>query len=79
MTGFLELGSGVGAMRGLTVSPINLAMAAFVLGWGGVSVHFQTMALLAGSEIRGALHPAGRLISASIAAVLAYFGFTLVF
>ncbi len=79
LTGFLELGSGVGAMRGLAVSPINLAMAAFVLGWGGVSVHFQTMALLAGSEIKGALHPAGRLISASIAAVLAYFGFTLVF
>ncbi|MBP3539691.1 MAG: sporulation protein [Oscillospiraceae bacterium] len=73
LMGILELGSGVGAMRGLYALPINLALAAFILGWGGLSVHFQTLALLAGSNIKGALHFAGRLISASIACVLAYF------
>lgn len=73
LTGILELGSGVGAMRGLAVTPINLALAAFILGWGGLSVHFQTNSLLAGSSIKGVLHFAGRLISASIGSVSAYF------
>lgn len=72
LTGLLELSSGAGAMRGLAVSPANLALAAFILGWGGVSVHFQTMALIAGSDIKGALHFAGRLISAVTGAAAAY-------
>ena len=71
-TGLLELGSSVGAMAGLNISPLNMALAAGVLGWGGISVHFQTMSVMAGSKIKGTLHFAGRLISAVIAAVLAY-------
>lgn len=77
--GVLELGSGVGAMRGLSLNAANLSLAAFLLGWGGISVHFQTRALLAGSEIKGALHFTGRLVSASIAAVTAYFMYPLIF
>jgi sporulation integral membrane protein YlbJ len=72
LTGILELGSGVGAMRGLAATPLNLALAAGMLGWGGLSVHFQTKAVIADSNIKGALHFAGRLISASIGMVLAY-------
>ena len=72
LTGFLELGSGVGAMRGLSASPAALALAAWVLGWGGVSVQFQTMSVLTDTEMKSALHMAGRLISACIGAALAY-------
>lgn len=72
LTGVLELGSAAGALRGLPPTPLNMALAAGILGWGGVSVHFQTLAVLAGSKIKGALHFAGRLISASIGMVLAY-------
>ena len=72
LTGVLELGSAAGALRGLTPTPLNMALAAGILGWGGLSVHFQTLAVLAGSKIKGALHFAGRLISASIGMVLAY-------
>ena len=61
-----------GALRGLSPTPLNMALAAGILGWGGISVHFQTLAVLAGSKIKGALHFAGRLISASIGMVLAY-------
>ena len=71
-TGLLELGSSVGAMAGLNITPLNMALAAGVLGWGGISVHFQTMSVLGGSNIKGALHFAGRLISAVIAAASAY-------
>lgn len=70
--GILELGSGAGAMQGLSPTPINMALAAAMLGWGGLSVHFQTMALLSESSAKGALHMAGRLMSAAISAVLAY-------
>lgn len=78
-TGLIELGSGIGLMRAMSITPINLALAAFLLGWGGLSVHFQTMAVISDSGIKGALHFAGRLISASIAACLAYIMFYAVF
>ncbi len=70
MTGFFELGSGAGAIAGLSASPINLALAAGMLSWGGLSVHFQTLAVLSGSKIKGTLHLTGRLISAVIAFLL---------
>lgn len=73
LTGILEMGSGTGQMQGLNLLPINLALAAFLVGWGGISVHFQTMAQIADTDIKGSYHFAGKLISASIAAVLAYF------
>lgn len=73
LTGLLELGSAVGAMQGLSASPLNLALAAGVLGWGGISVHFQTAAVLADAEIETAPHFTGRLISAALGAALAYF------
>ena len=72
LTGILELGSGVGQMQGLSLHPINLALAAFLVGWGGVSVHYQTMAQIAGTGLTGKYHFAGRLMSGSIGAVLAY-------
>lgn len=78
-TGLLELGSGIGLMRAMSITPINVALAAFLLGWGGVSVHFQTMAVITDSDIKGVLHFAGRLISASIAACLAFIMFNPVF
>ena len=74
LTGFFELGSGAASLRGLAVKPLNLALAAWMLGWGGISVHFQTLSVIADTEIKGTLHFAGRLISACIAAVLAYVG-----
>jgi sporulation integral membrane protein YlbJ len=71
-TGLLELGCGIGAMQGLALRPENLALASFILGWGGLSVHFQTMAVLAGTEIKGVRHFAGRLMSAVLSAVITF-------
>ena len=72
LAGFFELGSGVAAMEGLSLSPEALALAAFLTGWGGLSVYFQTLSLLSGCKAKGALHLTGRLLCASISAVLAY-------
>ncbi len=72
LLGFWELGSGAGALRGLSPTPGNLALAAALVGWGGVSVHFQTLSLLVESQIKSSLHLAGRLLSAAFGAALAY-------
>ena len=79
LTGLLELGSGVGSMRGLALTPANLSLAAFLVGWGGLSVHFQTASVITESGIKGALHFAGRLISACIGGIIAYMCYPLVF
>lgn len=71
LTGLLELGSGVGVMRGMSLTPPSVALAAFLTGFGGLSVYFQTKAILHGSNIKGALHFAGRLTVASLSALLA--------
>lgn len=72
LIGFWELGSGIGAMRSLPPTPFHLALSAFLAGWGGVSVHFQTLAVLSDTEIKGALHTAGRLIHAVLSFILMY-------
>ena len=76
LIGFWELGSGIGALRGLAPTPLHLALAAALVGWGGVSVHFQTLAVLSDTGIKGALHTAGRLIHAVLSFLLMY-GFSL--
>lgn len=74
LTGLLELGSGMGSMAGLGITPINLALAAFILGWGGISVHFQTFAVISDTDIKTARYIIGRLVIAIFGAVIAYFG-----
>lgn len=69
LTGLLEIGSGIGSMAGLPRTPGNLALCAFILGWGGLSVHFQTAAVTAGTGIKTARHTAGRLLCGIISAV----------
>lgn len=72
LKGFFELGGGIGALRGLPPTPQNLALAAALMGWGGLSVHFQTLSLIADRDIKSAPHTAGRLMSAIWSFLLAY-------
>lgn len=71
-TGLLELGGGSGLLSYLPVSPASLALAAFLLGFGSVSVHCQTAAVLSRTDMKGTLHFAGRLSMAVISAMLAF-------
>ena len=77
LIGFWEIGGGIGALRGLPPTPLNLAVASAMVGWGGVSVQFQTLAVLADSNIKGALHRTGRLSSAILSFCLSYLFFSL--
>lgn len=72
LAGFFELGSGVGALRGLPLTAGNLALAAALVGWGGLSVHCQTAAALADCELSLRRHTLGRLLSAVLSAAAAY-------
>ena len=71
-TGFFELGSGVGALQGLALTPGHLALAAALVGWGGPSVHCQTAAVLCDCAADLRLHLLGRLLSAALSAALVY-------
>ena len=71
LLGFWELGSGVGALRGLPPSPENLALAAFLVGWGGVSVHFQSLAVFSDLPVNCERHLEGRILSAALGAAFA--------
>jgi sporulation integral membrane protein YlbJ len=71
-TGLMELGCGIGSMEGLAATPANLALASFILGWGGISVHFQTLAVISGTDIKGVRHFAGRLLSGCISAAITF-------
>lgn len=70
LTGFLELGSGIAAMNGLTITPANVALAAFILSFGGLSVHCQTLAVAAESDLSLRRHTVGKLLHGVIAAIL---------
>lgn len=67
--GFIELTGGV--VR-LGSSPSDFVWAATLLGWGGLSVHGQTAAVLAGTGLRMDRYFLGKLLQAAVSAVLAY-------
>lgn len=71
LQGFLELGGGIGALYGVSRTPQNLAVCAFVLGWGGVCVHCQTAAAILGSGLSAKNHTIGRLLHGCISMFLA--------
>ena len=61
----------VASVWAMGVAPFLPALAAFLAGWGGLAVYFQTRALLTNCKAKGALHFAGHLFSAGIGAALA--------
>lgn len=77
--GFLELGSGIAALRGFPPTPLHLACAAFLLGWGGISVHLQTLGVISGTDIKCARHLLGRALCGVLAGVFTYLGALLLF
>ena len=69
LIGTLELSSGVGAMAGMAADPLHLALGAFLLGWGGLCVHFQSAAVTAGTGIRLTRRLCGKLCHGLLSAV----------
>ena len=72
LTGLLELGSGVSALRGLPLNAGNMALAAFLLGWGGLSVQFQTLSVLSGTTLSKAPLIRSKLLHGLLSAGIAF-------
>lgn len=70
LTGLLEIGGGISALAGLPAEPLSFALCAFILGWGGLSVHCQTMAVT--GELSASFHFPGKVLHALLSAVLAF-------
>jgi len=76
--GCIELGSGTAALSQLEAAPLSLALSSFIVGWGGLCVHMQTMSLLADTNLKGTPFITGRLLCAIISALLTYSVFCII-
>ena len=72
LSGIFELAGGIASLRGLSPTAETLALAAFLLGWGGISVHLQTLGVMADTDIKCARHLAGRALCGVFAAVFTF-------
>lgn len=70
LTGLVEVSSGVSSLTDGAMSG-RLSMAAFMLGWAGVSVHCQVLAFLGDSGLSVRTYVAGKLLHGALSALLA--------
>ena len=72
VAGLLELSSGVSSLRGSSQLAGRVSMAAFMLGWAGLSVHCQVLSFLVDSGLSAKTYLAGKLCHGLIAAGLTW-------
>lgn len=77
LTGLVEVSSGVSSLTDGTLSG-RLSMAAFMLGWAGMSVHCQVLAFLGDSGLSVRTYIAGKLLHGGLSALLARLLFRLI-
>lgn len=74
LTGLIELTSGVWTLQGAASElSRSMAMAAFMLGWAGLSIHCQVLSFIGDSGLSVRTYIYGKILQGSIAAVFAYF------
>jgi hypothetical protein len=72
LTGAVELSSGVWSLKGAASKLTgSVAMAAFMLGWAGLSVHSQVLSFIGESGLSAKAYIAGKLLQGAISAALA--------
>ena len=69
LTGLLEMSSGVSSLTNGTLTG-RLPMAAFMLGWAGISIHCQVMAFLGDSGLSLRTYLCGKLLHGLFSAAL---------
>lgn len=70
IVGLFEISTGIYSLSDVCTSPVALPLAAFILGWGGLSVHCQTLPFL--NRCVSSLVPyfLGKLLQGLLAAIL---------
>lgn len=79
LAGLLELSTGIAALAGQGGLTGRVVLASFLLGWGGLSVHCQTAALLKGSGLRTAGGWIGKLLHGLLSVLLSALACRVVF
>ena len=69
LTGVLEVSSGVWSLTGEGSFSGRLSMAAFMLGWAGISVHCQVLSFLGGSGLAVGTYLTGKMLHAGLSAL----------
>ncbi len=73
LTGMIEISSGVWSLRdAATGAREQLAMAAFMLGWAGISVHCQVLSFIGQSGLTTRTYIVGKILHGLISAILVY-------
>jgi sporulation integral membrane protein YlbJ len=73
ITGVIEMTSGVWSLSGEASSLCkSAAMAAFMLGWAGISVHCQVLSFLSGSGLSAKKYIIGRFAHGILSALIVY-------
>lgn len=72
VAGLLELSSGVSSLTGGVGFAGRASMAAFMLGWAGLSVHCQVLSFLLDSGLSARIYLAGKLCHGLLAAGLTW-------
>ena len=70
LTGLLEVSSGVWSLSGAGTLSGKLSMAAFMLGWAGLSVHCQVLSFLSESGLSMGTYLTGKFLHAVFSAGL---------
>ena len=78
LTGLIELTSGVSGLTQGGELAGQVSMAAFMLGWAGLSIHFQTLTFLSDSGLSPGTYFVGKFLHGGISAALVW-GFTRLF
>ena len=74
LTGFIELTSGVSSLAGASGEfSRSMALAAFMLGWAGLSIHCQVLSFIGDSGLSVRTYIYGKFLQGCLSAVLAYF------
>lgn len=74
LTGLIEMTSGVWSLRDMAASlGSRLCMAAFILGWAGLSVHCQVLSFIGSCGLSTRTYFFGKLLHGAISAVLIFF------
>lgn len=69
LTGLVEISSGVWTLSGEGTLRGRLTMAAFILGWAGISVHCQVLSFLGDSGLSPRTYLLGKLLHGGLAAL----------
>lgn len=73
LTGIIELSSGVSSLApAANELSSSMAMAAFMLGWAGLSVHCQVLSFIGSSKLRFSSYIIGKFFHGIISAVLVF-------